>query len=464
MNKDTKRTVLGLVIAIIALAVIAYVPAETEAMTRVAWQYLGCFVFMLVLIISRAVPDWAAVLCTMAVLVALRVAKVSEVTSNFASSTVWLCIGVFIMSIGINNSGFMKRLALWILTKFPGTHAGQVTAMLLSGVIMSPIIPSSTAKTSMMAPFVNQVCEASGAERNSKQSLGLWFANFMGTNQLGMAFVSGSVYVALMLGFVGESVSWGQWFVRACIWYVICIALVYAFCLIFCKPSAGQKAANLEFIKASYKELGKMSTQEKQGIIIVLCALALWLTQSYHKIDAGMVAILADVAFIACKLITPPEVGAKGMWTITIFVGGVLSVAGLMSSLGVSTWLAGILGPVLSPIMSSPWIFVPCLCIITYLLRFVIVSQSCCMAVILAIFGPLLETYGINIFVLVFVSWVSGTCWNVAYQNPASAGLIKMCDQSLDFKTASKGSYAYCVINLIAMTCSIPLWMGMGLL
>ena len=163
-------------------------------------------------------------------------------------------------------------------------------------------------------------------------------------------------------------------------------------------------------------------------------------------------------------LITPPEVGAKGMWTITIFVGGVLSVAGLMASLGVSTWLAGILGPILAPIMSSPWIFIPALCIITYLLRFVIVSQSCCMAVMIAIFGSLLEAHGINIFVLVFTSWVSGTCWNVAYQNPASAGLIKMCDPSLDFATASKGSYAYCIINLIAMTCSVPLWMALGLL
>ena len=90
MSKNTKRTLLGFVVAIAALLLIAYLPAETEAMSRAAWQYLGCFVFMLVLIISRAIPDWAAVLCTMAVLVALKVATVAEVTSNFASSTVWL--------------------------------------------------------------------------------------------------------------------------------------------------------------------------------------------------------------------------------------------------------------------------------------------------------------------------------------------------------------------------------------
>ena len=77
MSKNTKRTLLGFVLAIAALVLIAYLPAETEQMSRAAWQYLGCFVFMLVLIISRAVPDWAAVLCTMAVLVALKVATVA---------------------------------------------------------------------------------------------------------------------------------------------------------------------------------------------------------------------------------------------------------------------------------------------------------------------------------------------------------------------------------------------------
>ena len=417
---------------------------------------------MLVAMISRALPDWAAVIAAMVLLCATKVGTVATVTSQFATSTVWLCIGVFIMSIGVNNSGIMKRLALWILTKFPGTYAGQVTAMMLAGVVTTPIIPSSSAKSSMMAPVINQVCEAVGIEKNSKQALGIWFANFMGTNQLGMAFVSGSVYVALMLGFVGETITWGRWITLACVWYVVCIILVYIFARFFCKPKTEQ-SGNVEFIKEQYKALGKLTTKEKQGIVIVVVALALWLTQSFHGIDAGMVALFADICFIACGLITAPEVGSKAMWTITLFVGGVLSIANFMPTLGVSDWIAAILGPVLSPILSSPYIFVPCLCILTYLLRYVVVSQSCSMAIMVAIFGPLLPQYGIDTFVLVFVSWVSGTYWNTSYTNPATTGLISMANRALDYSTAQKGSYVYCVINLIAMTCSVPLWQALGM-
>lgn len=462
MSKAYKRTIIGIVISFAVMAAIALLPPETEMMSRQAWTYLGCFAFMLVAMISRALPDWAAVIAAMVLLCATKVGTVATVTSQFATSTVWLCIGVFIMSIGVNNSGIMKRLALWILTKFPGTYAGQVTAMMLACVVTTPIIPSSSAKSSMMAPVINQVCEAVGIEKNSKQALGIWFANFMGTNQLGMAFVSGSVYVALMLGFVGETITWGRWITLACVWYVVCIILVYIFARFFCKPKTEQ-SGNVEFIKEQYKALGKLTTKEKQGIVIVVVALALWLTQSFHGIDAGMVALFADICFIACGLITAPEVGSKAMWTITLFVGGVLSIANFMPTLGVSDWIAAILGPVLSPILSSPYIFVPCLCILTYLLRYVVVSQSCSMAIMVAIFGPLLPQYGIDTFVLVFVSWVSGTYWNTSYTNPATTGLISMANRALDYSTAQKGSYVYCVINLIAMTCSVPLWQALGM-
>ena len=118
MSKAYKRTIIGIVISFAVMAAIALLPTP-----------MGCFAFMLVAMISRALPDWAAVIAAMVLLCATKVGTVATVTSQFATSTVWLCIGVFIMSIGVNNSGIMKRLALWILTKFPGTYAGQVTAI-----------------------------------------------------------------------------------------------------------------------------------------------------------------------------------------------------------------------------------------------------------------------------------------------------------------------------------------------
>ena len=199
MSKDIRKKLLFVLLAIAVMLVIGFAPAETEAMSRTAWQYLGIFGLMLVLLITAALPDWATCLAVLALLVVFKIGTVSEVMSQFGSSTVWLVIGIFTLSIGLNNSGFLKRIALWIVTKFPGTYRGQVTAMFVSGLITAPLIPSSLAKTGVLSPLTAQVSEASGIEPSSKPALGIWTACFMPTYYFGCAFMSGSAYVALMV-------------------------------------------------------------------------------------------------------------------------------------------------------------------------------------------------------------------------------------------------------------------------
>ena len=75
------------------------------------------------------------------------------------------------------------------------------------------------------------------------------------------------------------------------------------------------------FLKEQYKALGAVSKKEKQGIIIVAIAIILWITQKLHGVDAGFVAIAADVAFFAAGLLTAPEANAKGQWTLVVFIG-----------------------------------------------------------------------------------------------------------------------------------------------
>lgn len=207
-----------------------------------------------------------------------------------------------------------------------------------------------------------------------------------------------------------------------------------------------------------------MSKKEKQGIVILLVCLILWLTQSVHKIDAGMVALLGSAAMAFCGLITTPDLCAKGQWNLIIFIGALLGFSSFMSSTGASTWIAGLLGPIISPIISSPYIFVPCLCIITFLLRHVIVSQLCCLAIMLAIFGPLLPDAGISMFVLVLVEYMSGMIWNTAYMNPVNVAAIKMAGgKYVTFEDSRKTNFLYMACCLIGFTLSVPVWQALGL-
>jgi DASS family divalent anion:Na+ symporter len=140
-------------------------------------------------------------------------------------------------------------------------------------------------------------------------------------------------------------------------------------------------------------------------------------------------------------------------------------MAAEMSSLFVSDWLSSILGPVLSPLMSSPWIFIPVLCLLTYAMRYVIVSATANLAVMVAIFGPVMLARDMSLFPLVFVVYTCGGLWNVAYQNPMPlAALAASGGKFVTFNEFRFGSYAYCIASLIGMTACVPVWVYLGML
>lgn len=129
--------------------------------------------------------------------------------------------------------------------------------------------------------------------------------------------------------------------------------------------------------------------------------------------------------------------------------------------LGWSDLLVTIMEPFLRPIMSSPWIFVPFLCIFVYLIRFVLVSQTTLMFLMSTIFGPFMEQAGMSLYVLMFVQYMSAYVWNTNYQNPTILGVIRMSNKVV-YKDAQKISFLYLLLNLLGFVLSIPVWKMLG--
>lgn len=443
---------------------IAYLLPETEMISRTAWKYLGCFAFLLLLLLTRAMDDWASALLACSMLVLLKVSGIEGAFQQFSQTTVWLCIGVFLLSVGVGNCGLIKRLAILVMEKFPGNYTGQLLAFSLSGLLSSPIIPSTTAKTALMAPAINESCRTLGLRKNSRPAFALWFISFMGTNILGMAFLSGSVFSVIMASFCQRHISWAAWLSYSSVWYIVCFLLSFLFCCLFFRPKEIQAGDCSAYLRQAKAALGPLTVREKQCAVILFAAILLWTTGDLHGIDSCVVTLLAVAALSGCGLLPARDVNTKALWSTTLFIGCTLSFAGQMEPLGISGLAAEWLRPLLAPIMTEPLAAVPFLVLFTYLARFIFVSQPACIAVVVSVFAPLFKACGLDLYVLAFVAGVSGACWNTVYQTPATTALIELADQAVDFNTARKGSYLYCLINLLAVMVSIPLWNFFGLL
>lgn len=461
---NTKRIIV-LLLAVATAIFISNMTPPHEALGPASMRFLGIFAAFLIVLIFQAMEDWVASLFAMAAMIVCNVATLNKVIEPMAQSTIWLMVGVLAMAAALGSSGLLRRIAMKILTWFPSTYRGMVMAMMTSGLAVTPFVSSVMGKGTLMAPIATNVSELAGFKEGSRPALGMFSAVFFTAYCAGNAFLTGSAYPAIILGMSSFNITWIEWFIASSVFLVVIVLGGYVFCMTYCKPRKGEELERIDssMFREKYAELGPISNNEKFAALVLALAFLGWLTQQWHGVDAGTIAILAVVAFGIYGLFTSKDFVTKTPWTLIVFVGGLLSVAGLLSSLGVNEWIAAVLGPVLAPILSSPWIFIPVLCIIVYLLRFVIISITATLAIMLAIFGPLMGDAGISMFVLLFTTTVCSNIWSVKYQASIilpvwAAGGGKM----VPFEMFSKASLAYMVICFIACTASIPLWQMIG--
>lgn len=476
-------------IASLAVIVIFYILGftlnlEGSGLSNASFIYAGVFLAVILLLLTQALPNWVVVMAASALLILTdalcvktgsfgeSVFTTTGLFGAFSGGTVWLIIMVFALSAGIGNSGLLNRIALYILSIFPPTYTGAVFAMMLTGTVLSPLIPSVNAKVNILIPFATSTTEEMGIKPKSKGALGLFSACYLPAYLGGNAFLTGSVYASVICGFIttyadtlgaaGATFSWTSWFAAACIWFIVLLVGTFIFCAIFCRPKEKVEFSK-DFYQKRIKELGPMKKKEKIAAVILLSALVLWSTSSLHGMDTGMIGWAAICIMCATGLLEPNDINTKVPWALIIFIGSLLGMSSYMSTLGWSDAIAGVLSPVLAPVVANPVLFVIVLCIFTYLLRFVIIEQNTALVVVMAIFGGLMAAAGINLYVLIFVEFMSSMCWTTTYMNPFSMATLGVAGgKYVTFKEMQKSSLFYMVINLAGCLASLPLWYALG--
>ena len=481
----------GLIFASV-LVVVFYVLAcsmklgEDSVLSAASFVYAGVFLAVIVLLLTGALADWVVVLgaSSLMILTDAVFRKVGIMTEPvftmpglfgaFSGSTVWLVIMVFALSAGIGKIGLLNRIAIAILSVFPPTYTGAVVAMMCTGTVLSPLIPSVNAKVNILIPFATSTTEEMGIKPRSKGALGLFTACYLPAYLGGNAFLTGSVYVSVICGFItsyaaalgveGASFNFVSWLVAASVWFVVLLAGTFLFCAVLCRP-AEKVEFSRTFFKDRLKEMGAMRRDEKIAGAILVIALLLWSTSSFHGMDTAMIGWAAICVMCATGLLAPSDFNTKIPWSLVVFIGSLLGMANYMSTLGWSDAIAGVLGPILAPLVASPWIFVPFICIFTYLLRFLIIEQNTALVVVMAIFGGLMHAAGMNLYVIIFTEFMSSMCWTVPYMNPfAMATLGVAGGKYVTFPEMRRASILYMAINLVGCTASIPLWYALGFL
>ena len=267
MNKKNSSTVIKLIKIIIPILIalgISFITPPGE-LTVASMRFAGIFVCLIIWMVLNIWPDFVITLVGLCAFVIFGVCTFGDAFSPFAGSSVWLVIGAFGLSAGVAKSGLLKRLSYMILRLFPESFQGQVIALFATGLVISPLIPSLNAKAAILAPFSAQVSEALKYEKSSKGARGLFAVVAIVTTVVGMAFFSGAVPVATLIGMMPEdqapAMTWMKWFSGTWLWMIVVIVLTYLAVILLYKPKEGRKDRD----RAGQKAARSPWTHEHQG-------------------------------------------------------------------------------------------------------------------------------------------------------------------------------------------------------
>lgn len=467
--KDTPdiTTLIKAIIGIGIILVSCFAPVP-EGLSRQGTEYLGILLCMIFYLMVNLCKEFLVVLFALGLCILLKLTLFSAVFSAFSNTTVWLLVGVLPLAYLISRSGLLNRIALIVMRIFPNTYGGQLMALTAASLVISPLIPSITAKATVLAPFAVSVAKKMGFENKSKGMMGLFMIVYVIGAVSGHVFYSGSMNVFILLGLLPQSVqdsfTWGSWLQATVIWglciYVLCFLAIRA----MFKPD-GKDRLSEGYIDKQLKALGPMTSSEKRVAVVLMITLVGWMTKSIHGIQEAAIAIIAFCVLALTEKISNKEFRGEVAWEMIIFIGGLMCMASVMSELKVDTWIAEQIAPLIRPMLCNTYVFIIVLSLLVALSRYVIVSAVSAVSLFYIVFSGPAQSIGINPWVTGFIIVTIGQLWSTPFNSTTYlASVAVLGEDVLDFKQAVKMSHVFVIASVLGFLLSVPLWRYLGLI
>ena len=427
-------------------------------------RFLGIFIWWIVLLVTELMPNYLACLAALVLSIAVGSATFEQAFGSFASTTSVLLIGAFGLATALTNSGLLVRLALLVMKLFPGTYKGQIFAVSLASIIIAPTIPSTTAKSAVLIPIINNISDEMGYEPQSKGATGLISCCNTVTNCCGPMFMTGGIVATLMLSMYTGTIGWGDYFLFALVWGVIVFVGTVAFHLFYYNPEKGVpkdqvKVLGKDVIQSRINALGKMSRNEIVALIVLIAAVALWITDGVHGIPTAVVAVGVWVVLCAFGMFSTADFNSgKMMWSVWAMVAAVLGVVDLMSDTGLSAWIGDLVAPAVEVFASSPALVVIACSVLSTLLMMALVNYLVFAALAIA----LLAAVPMDPLCILFPICMSGMVFILPPQNVPMLAAEGLSAGRMLFKDTRPAAYAYVVCCLVGCIASIPWWSMLG--
>ena len=257
-----------------------------------------------------------------------------------------MMISGLILANVLQSIGLLKRVAYKCIILTGGSYTGIIFGIGITGIVLNLMTPAQALVP--LATLAFGICTALDYKK-SPQAAGIMLAAAM-ASQIPTNFLL-NPNVLIIYGIGGDvpgfnSTTWPLYLFHNWPNFVYYLVLLFVLSRMF-KPKEGLSRKN--YFAEEYKKLGKMSKEEKKGVLVCAVLFLLLLTQSLHGVDAAYVFILTPLlAFIPGINIGKADDIRKANFPFIIFVVACMSIGSVAASLGFGTLVSDAVMPMLT--------------------------------------------------------------------------------------------------------------------
>ena len=362
---------LGFFLAVIAFCILLSI-GDIDSKNPQLNTMAAITAMMAILWITEAVPLAVTSLIPLIFFPITGLLSAEQVASSYMNSIIFLFVGGFLIAIAMEEWELHKRIALKIISIFGGTPKSIILGFMAAGAFLSMWI-SNTATALMLLPIalsvINKLEDQFGETQSHQFSVILLLSIAYSCTLGGVATLIGTPPNLVMMKMItvlfpkAPEITFGNWMILALPISVIMLGMVAILLTkVIFKVDRDLKLTK-NFIQDEYKQLGKISFEEKAVSTVFVLTALLWIFRTdiflgfltipgwsnllplAKFIDDGTVAI--TMAFILFLIPSKSKKSAlldfkafnKIPWGIVILFGGGFALAKGFTESGLSVYI-----------------------------------------------------------------------------------------------------------------------------
>lgn len=352
-----RRNLLLLIVFLIGI-LIWYAPHSPQIPTN-GWRLFAIFSATIIGIIIKAMSLGGMSILALAAATLTQTISLEEALGGFHNDIVWLVVFAFFISRGIIKTGLGNRIAYYFVYLFGKRSLGLSYSLLASELILTPAIPSVTARSGgIIYPIILGLARSFDSDPKDKteRKIGSFLikVSYQGSAITSAMFLTGMAANTFLVGLTrdaGFNISWGTWALAGFIPGILALIVMPLIIYKFYPPEMKDTPDAPAFAKKRLQEMGRLSSKECLMIVIFVLLLIMWSLGTLLCIKATVSALVGLALLLLLNVLDWRDVTREeNAWDTFIWFATLIMLATALNKHGFTPWLSAQFVTMVSPL------------------------------------------------------------------------------------------------------------------